>query len=288
MILIIIFCRYPLGNVTLSASGWYASIIAVDRASTVKSWRKISRSIKKEHHYLIFAVLLMCVIFHIPRFFEYVPDHHQISKMHEHPELPGGKSSELHNNKQYRTITYFLTSGFTTIIPFLIITFFGSILIFCILKMKRQQENMLSRMILERRQARISRATRLALLNCILFSITGVFSLTLILVTMVDPIFINSSPLFSICSYFNTLLLDLRRSIHLFLYCLSDTQYRIHLRRTLNEFFKCFQPLPGNDTEMNEISNRKAIYSYRNYRKRQTSACTCTKIHWTSNSQIEE
>ena len=225
--------RYPIINLAISASCWYAVFVTLDRAAAIKNWSNCSVFIKIHIQEIIAGIFITSFIFHIPRYVEYVPDTEEIQKIIENPSLSGAKLSKLYQYNHYRIITFFLNSVVTTVIPLSVVVIFGIILVSNFKALHRSQFR-LSPRLSRKNEEQISIATKLVLVYCILFITTELFSLFVIVFALINPLFIvrgKENPIHYIISEFSNFLIIFRASVSFLLYWMSCAQYRAHQRQ---------------------------------------------------------
>ena len=226
--------RYPLTNVSITASTWYACLVAVDRVAAIKNWNAFHKLIKRNSNNTIVAIFLFSCFFHLPRFCEYVPDEEEIKKMVLHSASSTGKRVTLfYENQLYRMAIFILNSIVLIVIPLLIISVFEFLLIVNFFALQRSHINSIRSARFRRiRRKQVSLATNLVLVSCTVFIMTEIFSLLAIGTAMLDPLVISgtSSNLpFQIISIINNFSIILRTSIIFLFYCMTCREYRVYL-----------------------------------------------------------
>ena len=180
-------------------------------------------------------MVVFSTVYHLPRFFEYVPDSDEIKQMFNETSLYGTRLTRLHKIKEYRILMLILNSTMTTLIPLIIISTFGTVLIINFVTMQHSRLIFQNSSSLERkRQAQISLATKLVIVSCVLYTITEVLSLCAIISTMIEPIFNihdQGNPILRMTSEFNNFFLNLRESVNFLLYWMSCREYRAYFKK---------------------------------------------------------
>lgn len=244
-------------NTTILASSWYSCAVVIDRVIAIKNSR-LSDLVNAKTTSIISSICILSFLFHLPRFLEFDPDEETIKKGNINGISKGAKPTSLFLIKRYQIFAYLINTSVTTLIPFFVITFFGIWLLKSLIGLIKSQDQLHRADKITKSKSRkdkISLATKLVLVSIAIFTIIGILSFTLFVVTLVDPRFITDpsiNPIFHFLMDLNNLLVSLRGSINFLFYCMTCSQYR-------EDLGNMFCPVWSRRTNNNELLNHRNI-----------------------------